>query len=568
MNQPAIWTTGSTEAIRTGTWRSALPHYIAAPAPCHQACPVNGEIADWIGRARARDWRGAWDVLTRHNPFPAIAGRVCHHPCESACNRAGYDAALAICKLERTVGDIALERGWAFEPPRQELRARVAIVGGGPSGLSAAYQLRRRGLQVDLFERRSALGGLMRHGIPPYRLARDVLDGEIARIVAMGVQVHTDHAIASAEDLARLRAQHDAVYLAPGAQRPRCLTQLPEQAPWLMDGARYLEQANAGRAPALGRHVAVIGGGSAALDVARSARRAGHAVTIIALEAEARMPAQHEELVEAREEGITLVDSAMVAAVQLQADGTVLLECQPVHLEPGPVRGQFALSPLALPAFPVRVDAVVPAVGQEPDLDTWAAGVARSGALLQTDAHQATGTAGVWAGGDVSSMARFVTEAIGMGKHAATDIARRLQPAPDAARPVAGTGTGAAADGAATDAHEAETAPSTVTLDRIATTYHPTASRAAEHRLAPSQRLAGGDEVQLPLSITQALQEAERCFSCGHCTHCDNCLQYCPDLAIVRSDGGYAVLGDYCKGCGICVAECPTGSMRMQEELR
>ncbi len=554
MNQPSIWTTGSTEAIHTGTWRASLPHYIAAPAPCHQACPVNGDIADWIGRARARDWRGAWEVLTRHNPFPAIAGRICHHPCETACNRAGYDAPLAICKLERTVGDIALERGWAFEPAQQEVSFRVAVIGAGPSGLSAAYQLRRQGLQVSLYERRPALGGLMRYGIPPYRLARDVLDGEVDRIVAMGMQVFTDHAITTRAQMDQLRAQHDAVYLAPGAQRPRRLMQLPEQAPWLMDSASYLARANLYDAPTLGLRIAVIGGGSAALDVARSARRAGHEVTIIALEAAARMPAQAEELLEAREEGITLVDSAMLGAVRPQSGGDLLLECQPVHFEPGPTRGQFNITPLALPPFAVTVDAVIPAVGHEPDLDGWADGLARSGALLQTARNQSTADPGVWAGGDVASMARFVTEAIGMGKHAAQDIARRLLAAPGLS--------------AATPWVDPAAPPPTVTLERIATTYHPPAGRVAEDRLAPAQRLASGAEVQLPLSIAQALAESERCFSCGLCTHCDNCLQYCPDLAITRSHGDYAVLSDYCKGCGVCVAECPTGSMLMQEELR
>ncbi len=553
MRQPSIWTTGSTEAVHTGTWRASLPHYIAAPAPCHQACPVNGEIADWIGRARARDWRGAWEVLSIHNPFPAIAGRICHHPCETACNRAGYDAPLAICKLERTVGDIALEQGWAFDRPQQESPIRVAVIGGGPSGLSAAYQLRRRGLQVSLYERRPALGGLMRYGIPPYRLARGVLDGEIGRIVALGVQVFTDHAIATHDDLARLRAQHDAVYLAPGAQQPRRLAQLPEQATWLMDSASYLARANTGDAPTLGRRIAVIGGGSAALDVARSARRAGHDVTIIALEPAARMPAQAEELVEAREEGIALIDSTQLGAVQPQPGGELLLECQPVHFEPGRTRGQFTITPLALPPFPVTVDAVIAAVGQEPDLGDWADGLARTGTLLKTGRNQATADPGVWAGGDVASMARYVTEAIGMGKHAAHDIARRLVSTPTAA--------------ASTLAAEPPVPP-TVTLAQIATTYHPPAGRAPERRLAPAERLASGAEVQLPLAVEQALAESERCFSCGLCTHCDNCLQYCPDLAIVRSNGDYAVLSDYCKGCGICVAECPTGSMQMQEELR
>jgi NADPH-dependent glutamate synthase beta subunit-like oxidoreductase len=203
---PPIWTTGTTEVFKTGTWRAALPQHIRAPSPCHAACPVGGDIAEWIGRARARDFRGAWEILTRHNPFPAVAGRICHHPCEAACNRAGVDGSLAICRLERYVGDNALAEDYAFAPPAEEREAQVAVVGGGPSGLAAAYHLRRAGYAVTLFESRPELGGLMRYGIPSYRLARAVLDGEIARIVALGVDVRCGVAIATADEFARLRA--------------------------------------------------------------------------------------------------------------------------------------------------------------------------------------------------------------------------------------------------------------------------------------------------------------------------------------------------------------------------
>ena len=158
---PTTWTTGSTAVIKTGTWRASLATHIKAPAPCHGACPVDGDIAEWIGLARARDFRGAWEVLTRHNPFPSIAGRICHHPCETACNRAGYDEALSICKLERFVGDQAIAQGWGFEVP-SAIAGSVAIVGGGPSGLSAAFQLRRMGFAVTLYEAQPELGGLMR----------------------------------------------------------------------------------------------------------------------------------------------------------------------------------------------------------------------------------------------------------------------------------------------------------------------------------------------------------------------------------------------------------------------
>jgi NADPH-dependent glutamate synthase beta subunit-like oxidoreductase len=542
---PAIWTTGSTASIKTGTWRAALARHIQAPSPCHEACPVGGEIAEWIGHARARNFRAAWETLTRHNPFPAIAGRICHHPCESACNRGGFDDALAICKLERFIGDQALEQGWSFNRPDRQRSERVAVVGGGPSGLSAAFQLRRRGYRVTLVEAQAELGGLMRYGIPPYRLARDVLDGEIDRILALGVDVRCGQPLASAEDLAQLRAEHDAVYLALGAQRPKRLPQLDYRRDWVFDGADYLARCGRGSAPTMGQHVVVIGGGSAAFDAARSARRSGHEVTILALEAEDRMPAQPEEVVEAREEGVTVLHSAMLRGSREADDGAAHLDCVRVRFEPGARRGQFKVTPIAGSDFALRADALISSIGQDPDLAPFAA-LEVHDALLKIDHGGGTSAAGVWAGGDLASMARFVTEAIGMGERAALAIDRRF--AGNKAQPLA------------------EEAP--VTLNAINLHYYPAATRPAEQRLPAAARQAHSGEVQLGLAIEQALAESTRCFSCGTCTHCDNCIAYCPDVAVQRAGTGYAVLTDYCKGCGLCVKECPTGSMKMQEELR
>lgn len=545
---PPIWTTGTTEVFKTGTWRAALPRHIQAPSPCHGACPVNGDIAEWITLARQRDWRGAFDVLTRHNPFPAIAGRICHHPCETACNRAGFDEALAICKLERFVGDTAIAAGWGFAPPAAERAGHVAIVGGGPAGLSAAFQLRRRGWRVTLFEARADLGGLMRHGIPPYRLARDVLDAEIARIVALGVTVRCGEPLASSADFERLRAAHDAVFVAVGAARVKRLPVLARGLPGVMDGACYLESFNAGRPAALGRHVVVIGGGSAALDAARSARRVGHEVSILALESREQMPAQREEIEEALDEGVALIDGAMLDAATATASG-LRLDCRRVRFEPARDDRPFSAVPLAGSDFTFVADAVLTSIGQDPDLAPFAGVLPASGALLAVDARLATGSAGVWAGGDVATMARFVTQAVGMGKRAAGDIHRQL--------------LGAAALTA--DAGDAE---AVVPLAAIATWYHPKAPRAATHLRLPSERHHAALEVQLGLEIGQALAEAGRCFSCGTCIHCDNCVIYCPDLAVQRAGDGYAVLTDYCKGCGLCVRECPSGSMKMVEERR
>ena len=521
---PSTWTTGTTESIKTGTWRAALPAYAKRPSPCHLACPVEGDIARWMQQAGAGDWHGAWMTLVDHNPFPAVAGRVCHHPCEAVCNRAGYDEALAVCALERHIGDRALAERWAFPDPPGGLK-RVAVVGGGPSGLSAAYQLRRRGYAVTLFEAQAELGGLLRQGIPPYRLPREVLDGEIERILALGVDVRTGMAFDAEEQFARLRRDYDAVYAAIGAGVPKRLPQLDYAMAWNMDSATYLARANAGTPPALGQRLVVIGGGSAAMDVARSARRAGHEVTVLALEAEAQMPAQREEVLEAKAEGVVLVGGAMLRHVNPGSKGLwlhavrVIFDGKNVEIMPSS-------------DFVLRADATVTAIGQDPQLAPLSS-LRAEGGLLWTDARGATSSEGVFAGGDAASLQRFVTHAIGMGKRAAIGIDRWLQGEP-ASQPAAETPVGRA---------------------QVNTFYHPKAPRAPGNRNA----------VEAP---DEALAEAARCFSCGECTLCDNCFKYCPDMAVQRLLGGYAIAADYCKGCGLCVRECPTGALAMQEELR
>ena len=555
---PTTWTTGTTEAIRTGTWRAFLPRYLSAPSPCHAACPVGGDIAQWIGLARERDFRGAWETLVHNNPFPSIAGRICHHPCETACNRASYDESLAICRLERHVGDVALAEGWSFAPPAAERPERVAVIGGGPSGLSAAYQLRRLGYRVTIFEAMPALGGLMRYGIPAYRLSRSVLEGEITRVVAMGVEVRCEQSVDDEASLASVRDAFDAVYVAIGARRQKRLPQLDPNAAWVVDGARYLALANAGTAPALGKRVVVIGGGSAAMDAARSARRAGHEVTILALESRAQMPAHPDEVDEAIEEGIRLCDGAMLE--HASSNPAVSLRCVRVNFVAGTERGAFRVEPIAGSGFTIEADAIIPSIGQDPELGPYPAAYQRSGALLGVDTTFETTVKGVYAGGDVASMARFVTEAIGMGKHAALSIHRTLSGKADAS--LASGSTRASAPELFAEVERL------VKLDTIATTYYPPAARAQERRIDLERRVTSDAEVQLGFDLDQALAETTRCFSCGNCIRCDNCFQYCPDLAIRRVPGGYEVLTDYCKGCGICVRECPTGSMEMVEELR
>lgn len=273
------------------------------------------------------------------------------------------------------------------------------------------------------------------------------------------------------------------------------------------------------------------------------AARAGHEVTLLALEREEELPASREEVLETLEEGVALACGAMLTAAR--RDGAVHLQCTRVVFTRGARRGAFTVTPIAGTGFTLTADAVITAIGQDPDLAPLAQ-LESDGPLVKTDARQATSAARVYAGGDVASLARFVTEAIGMGKRAALEIDRLLRGADESA-----------------PRDEAVVPPAA-----IATFYHPRQPRAAERRLDVAQRLRGNAEVQLGLELPAALAEAARCFSCGTCIRCDNCVVYCPDLAVQRSDGGYTVLTDYCKGCGLCVRECPTGSMKMVEEAR
>ncbi len=545
MNKPSspLWTDALSEARMTGTWRSASPDYRNLPSPCLGACPVSGRIAEWIKQVEDKDFRGAWVTLADNNPFPAIAGRICHHPCETACNRQNLDETVSICALERFVGDMALDQGWGFDAPVERAKS-VAIIGGGPAGLSAAYQLRRAGIAVSIYERQPQLGGLLRYGIPAYRLDKAILEGEISRITDMGIRVRLNAEIDGAEGLQRLRADHDAVYLASGASLPKPLPGLDYSQAWVMDSADFLAATNAGQRCDLGTHVLVVGGGSAALDVARTARRLGRKVTVLSLEPEGKLPAQRVEVDEAMEEGITFVGGAMLQSVDPGAQG-LKVTCTKVDFRPGASRGAFTIDPVRGSEFTLAVDAIIPSIGQDADLARWAGVLAGDGPVLKADGNWQTSLDGVFTGGDVASMDRFVTRAIGMGKEAAQAIIAHIDPSHPRAAPMAGA---------------------EVPYGVINTAYHPLAVRNRQANTDVAARLDNFLEVQQPLDRAAALSEASRCFSCGTCIYCDNCYYYCPDMAIIKLDRGYEIKSDYCKGCGLCVAECPTGAINMAQE--
>lgn len=544
---PAIWTMLWTDTLNTGTWRSALPVYQNRPSPCHLACPLGGEIPHWIEEIKKEEYYAAWLKVVENNPFPAITGRVCHHPCETSCNRSDYDEKLSVKLLERYIGDLALQQGWPF-PARQAVQNKtVAVVGAGPAGLSAAYKLYQRGYAVEIFEARPKPGGLLRYGIPDYRLPKAILDGELARLEQLGITLHSGTMLNTAAAYSRLYRDYDAVFLAMGAQLPQKLPQLEAEPGLLYDGLVFLSQVNEGRLPKAGKHVVVIGGGNTAIDAARVARRLGAAeVTLVYRRTRDQMPCQPSEVHEAAEEGVNFIFLAAPLKITVK-NGTQQLICQKMKLGEKDASGRPRPEAIADAFISLEVDKLIVATGAAPDLRGLADGLLLQGNSLNVDESGQTATKGVYAGGDLTSGTRFVSTAIGDGKKAAKSIDLYLKGLPPAV----------------------QDAGAAVAYAEVNTFYFPPNPAVKNHNLEPSQRLHNFKEVQLGISPKQAAYEAARCFLCGRCVLCDNCFYYCPDMAIKRTNGdlaGYTVLDQYCKGCGLCVKECPRGALLLKEE--
>lgn len=568
------WTTSWSDVLDTGTWRAALPVHEWRPSPCHVRCPIGNAIPSFIGSLDEDRQQEAWEALVATNPFPAVTGRVCAHPCETDCNRTVLEGAVGINGLEQFLGDRALAEGWTLPVPNGSQGKRVAVVGGGPGGLSAAYHLRMLGYGVTVFEAGPRLGGLLVWGIPEYRLPADVVEKEIGRILALGVEARTDTAVADDAAFARLRDEYDAVFVAVGAGRAKRLPYLDEMVGQtrVLDGLDYLRRVRSGEELELGQRVVVIGGGSAAVDVARTARRHGKDVTLVALETRDVLPAQEGEVVEALEEGIALVAGAMVERGRVTTE-CLSLECRLVTLDPDAPAGTIRPLPVADSDFLLEADTIIAAIGQDPVLDPFASAFKTDGGLVVVDPDAlTTSEPDVFAGGDVSDLTRFVSTAIGAGRRAAYGIAASLGH-PDAA-PLPRLDIGQA-----------------VGPTEVNPYYFPPADRVERTRLGVEERVSDFREVTQGYTLGQAAQEASRCMSCGTCVECDNCFIFCPDMAIRRAedaggaaadeaaggDGGpsagstephYLVLTQYCKGCGLCVTECPRGAVRLKEEVR
>lgn len=542
-------------ANHTGTWRSERPVYVDGLPPCNHACPAGEQVQAWLYAAEDGSYETAWRRLVNDNPFPAVMGRVCYHPCEKVCNRAELDSAVGINSVERFLGDEAIAQGWRLPEPSPPSGRRVLVVGAGPAGLSAAYQLRLKGHAVEIHEAGAQPGGMMRFGIPTFRLPRDVLDAEIARLLDLDITVRLNTPVTDLTETMRAGG-FDAAFLAIGAQLSHRAYIPAGQAARILDALSVLGSAAGGERPQLGRTVIVYGGGNTAMDAARTARRLGADEAIIVYRrTQAQMPADESELQEALEEGVQVKWLRTISAVN---SGSLRLEQMRLDEDGHPQStGEFE---------ELTGDCVILALGQDVDrslLDT-IAGARFEDGVLQVDATMMTGRPGVFAGGDAVPSTRSVTVGIGHGAAAARNIDRWLTVNP----PVNDVNAPSTTRAPAAIGPPPPDSRTPVPFGRLNTWYYSDAPHETRPRLDAARRTADFSEVVGGLDTDTALYEARRCLSCGNCFGCDNCVGVCPDNAVLKIDGahGYAIDYDYCKGCGLCAEECPCGAIDMKPE--
>ena len=528
---------GSSLANRTGSWRTVRPEYVDRLPPCNDACPSGENVQGWLFHAESGHYEDAWRLLTQDNPLPAVMGRVCYHPCETACNRGQLDECVGINAIERFLGDEALRRRWKFPPPPRATGKRVLVVGAGPSGLSAAYHLARLGHAVTIREAGPVAGGMMRFGIPKYRLPRDVLDAEVRRIVDLGVTIELNSKVSDVQEAMRA-GPFDAVFLAVGAHIAKRAYIPAGSAAKMLDAVSVLRSMEGGEKPLLGRRVVVYGGGNTALDVARTAKRLGATDSIIVYRrTREKMPAHETELEEALQEGVLV---KWLSTIKQAGEASITVEKMTLDAKGNAQpTGDFET---------LEADSVVLALGQDVDLSLLdgVPGLEIHDGVVKVDETMMTGHPGIFAGGDMVPGERTVTVGIGHGKLAARNIHAWLEGERWMHPPrneIAG-------------------------YDKLNTWYYSDAPKAKQPVLDTIRRQSTFEEVVGSFDESTAQFEARRCLSCGNCFECDNCYGVCPDNAVIKLGPGrrYQFNYDYCKGCGLCVAECPCGAIRTVPE--
>jgi NADPH-dependent glutamate synthase beta subunit-like oxidoreductase len=539
----------------TGNWRSIRPVYRDKLPPCNNACGTNEKIQGYLDLVKRGKYLDAYALIKEDMPFPSVTGRVCYHPCETACNRGQYDEAISIRAVERFLGDLgqALQRD--VVRPGKPNGKKVAVVGSGPAGHSAAYQLARLGYKVTILEKSPKAGGLNRGGIPDWVLPQHVLDREIERLIELGIAIKTNTEVGKDVSWDSLKKDYDAVVLAVGLTEPNNVRAEGENKQGVIYGLPFLRDIGMGTSKVkLGPRVAVIGGGNTAIDCAREALRQGAVeVTMITVEGNPQeMPCVPEDLHDMLEEGVELIHGRAMTAVL--GNGKV----EALQLYPAKFSGAINASPIAInkdvAAEKFAVDNVIIAVGQHASLNWLPQEFKTEGGTIKVDRFGRLGDTNFFAAGDIvqlgSGQPLMVVNAVGDGKRVAFNLDKALRGEVLEPRKIA--------------------IDVIVDLNRMNMTYFPHFPRVKQGMLNPTSRKKTQDEVILAFTEEQAVEEAGRCFSCGTCNACDNCYLVCPEPCIARSDrsnGLYKILVDYCKGCRVCIEECPTGCLEGVPEL-
>lgn len=528
---------GSSLLNKTGSWRTEKPVYVDRLPPCNQGCPAGENIQHWLYLAEEGRYEDAWRQIMEDNPFPAIMGRVCYQPCETVCNRGQVDEAVGINSVERFLGDQGLMYQWKVQPGA-DTGKKVMIIGAGPGGLAAAYHLRRLGHQVTVFESSDKAGGLIRYGIPKYRMPREKLNGEIRRIEEMGVDIRCGVRV---DDILATRDEggFDAVILALGAPVPK-RAQIPQVGDNVMvlDALDVLREVELEEPTAMRGRVVVQGGGNTAMDVARSAVRLGcPEVTVLVRRDRSDMTAHPMEIHEALEEGVQIRPLRVIKEI----DGNRLI------LEKN-VMGEDRRPVATGETETMEADVVVQALGQvvEDELLSKLPGLEIRDGVVMIDGHMMSGAEGVFCLGDMVPSARTVTVAIGQGKKTARNLDAWLRG----------------------EVYQAPEKHEVAGFEMLNSWYYSDAPRTVRPMLDLMRRQSGFAEVVGNLNEENAKFEARRCLSCGNCFECDNCYGICPDNAITKLGPGkrFEFKYDYCKGCGMCSEECPCGAIRMEPE--